>query len=269
MTGLIEFWGLAAADGSSPSYQGIITGGRHQIPSAVIEERGIGSYKPFQTTPGLLTPGGSVDFIVQDKTIIEKAVRTAGALTEFGVSCGDTAWDALYKNCLCSSLTLRCSQGDRLQGSFAWLAKTAVEGSGAQTQTAAADVPLLWNAFAITGLTGLTIESFEMTIRHNLEQRAVLETPSAGVKRFPKYVHDTGQDMVSLNLTLLAQGGSDITTDALAEIATITLAFTGTSTLTLTLTGVEYAEKNDDFTPNAMATKGINLLCDDLAVTYA
>ncbi len=269
MTGLIQYFALADADGSNPSYAGIITGGRHAIPSAVIEERGIGSYKPFQTTPGLLTPNGSVDFVVQNKLIIDKAIRTAGALSEFGVICGDTTWNALYKNCKCSSLSLRAAAGDGLLGSMAWMAKTAVEGSGAQTQTAADDIPLMWHTFTISGLTGLTITSFDATITHRLVQQPVLETPSEGVARFPKYVEDTGQDMGSLNLTLLAQGGADITADALAEIASIAIVFVGTSTLTLTFSEIEYAEKNEDFTPNAMATKGVNLVFKDLTATYA
>jgi hypothetical protein len=230
----------------------------------------VGSYKPYQTTPGLLTPNGTVDFIAQDATIISNAIRSDGALSEFGVSCGDTVWAVTHKYCKCSSLTLRGAAGDRLTGSFSWMSKQAVETSGAQTQTASVAIPLMWHAFTITGLTGLTIQSFEATITHNLVQQPVLETPSVGIKRFPKYVEDTGQDMVSLNLTLLAQNtANDITADALAEIASIAIAFVGTATLTLTFSECEFAEKNDDFTPDAMATKGLNLVAKDLTATYA
>ena len=270
MTGGIQYFGIAAADGTSPSYIGIITGGSHRIPSEVREQRGIGSHKAFGYVPGLLTPNGSVNFKVQNNLIIAKAIRTAGgALTEFGVDCGDTSWGALYKNCLCNNLTLHAAAGEELTATFSWMAKTAAEESGAQTQTAATDNPFMWHDFAMTGLTGLTIVSIDISITHRLTQEAVLETPATDAKRFPKYVQDTGQDVISFTLSLRAQGGADITADALAKIASIVITFTRAEgdTLALTLTDAWLSEKNDDFTPDALATKGLIYNCDDLAIT--
>ena len=272
MTGLIQYAAKATAAGASASYVGIITGGSHTIPSEVREQRGIGSHDPLGVAPGLIVPVGTVDFKVQNDTLISMAERTTGDLAEFGMIAGDTAWEATYTYCKATGLTLHIAAGEELTASLSWMAKLATESTGAHAMTATSESVMLWNAFGITGLTGLTINTLDINLTHRIIPDPTLETPSAAAKRVPKYLHDTGQDMIGFNLTLRAQGGADITADALATIASIVISFKNTDapvkTLAVTLTNAWLAEKNDDFTPDAVATKGLNYLCEDISWTY-
>jgi hypothetical protein len=232
-TGRIQNFGFAAA-GASPTfvYKGIITGGNHALHSEPIPLVGIGSAIPLSTRPGLASGSGTVDFDVNDDMkglLVSYGIRTAGALPEVGISAGDTNWAADHNYAMCTGWSLKGEAGGKLSGSFSWLTRSGAETSGAQTMSITASTPVyLWYEFAITGITGLAIRSFDISVTHKVELDPVMATPSAAAVRLADAFADAGQDYVNFRMTLRAQAGTPHLPmgDTLAAIASTVITFT-------------------------------------------
>jgi hypothetical protein len=127
----------------------------------------------------------------------------------------------------------------------------------------------VWYEFAISGITGLSIRSFDITVRHKVELDPLLATPSAGTVRFADAFADAGQDYVELRMTLRQQAGSPHLPlgDTLDAIASTVITFTsGAKTCVITLTNANLSEKNEDLSPGGLANKGAIWNCEDITI---
>ena len=246
----------------------LVDGGEIRTLSEVLEHRGIGSYKPRQY-PGLLQPSGSVDFKVQSKTEIAHAIRDAATnlLPTFDIEAGTSAGGQKHVGCKVDSLRLSAVSKDILKASLDWKGLTSAA-SAAATHSPADTVPLLWYEFSATGIPGsINPVSFDLSISNGVDWEAVLETPTAGSKRFAKYLSE-GPQNVTLNLKLENADSTTIDADALAAIATVTLVFTkGMTVVTVTLTNCLLESKDIPFTEANLIGHGADYKCEGVTIT--
>lgn len=273
-TGRVQHFGFAVA-GAAPTfvYKGVITGGNHNLKSEPVPLVGIGSYKPFGTRPGLASGGGNVNFDVNadmKALLVSYGIRTAGVLPEVGIACGNTSLFVKHNYAMCTGWNLKGEAKGKLTGSFSWLTRNGAEATGAQTQTITAASPVfLWNEFAITGLTGLEIRSFDITVKHKVELSVVMGTPAAAAVRLADAFEDAGQEYTNLKMTLRQSAGTPHLplADALAAIASGVITFTsGLLTCVVTLSNIWLDDKNEDFSPAAVANKGLSFQCEDVVI---
>lgn len=273
-TGRVEYFGFAAA-GATPTfvYKGCITGGNHNLKREPIPLIGIGSYKPFGTRPGLASGAGNVNFDLNNDMkalLVSYGIRTAGVLPEVGIAAGSTTWGANHLYAMLTGWGLKGEAKGKATGSASWLTRKGAEVAGAQTQTITTASPVfIWSEFAITGITGLEIRSFDIAVRHKVELDPVMGTPAAGSVALADAFADSGQEYVDLKMTLRQQAGTPHLplADALAAIASVVITFTsGVLTCVVTLSNVWLTEKNEDFSPAGVANKGISFQAEDVLI---
>jgi len=273
-TGRIQYFGFAAA-GANPTFvhKGIINGGNHNLKSEIVRLPGIGNYKDFGSRPGLASGGGNVNFDVNDDMkalLVSYGLRTAGALPEIGIDAGDTNWGAKHLYAMSTGWVLKAEAKGKLSGSFSWLTRNGSETTGAQTMSVTAATPVyMWYEFAMTGITGLSIRSIDIAVRHKVELDPLLSTPATNAVRLADAFADAGQEPVDFKMTLRQHPAGSHTPlmDVLAAIASVVVTFTsGTKTCVVTLTNCWLNDKNEDFSPAAIANKGLNFQAEDITI---
>lgn len=274
MTGRIQFCGFgAASDTPTYAYKGVVTGGNHSLDSELLEFSGIGSAIPLDSRPGLASGKGSVNFDINDdmKLLIKTyGLRTAGALPHVALHCGDTIWSAKHLWAMCTGWTIHGEAPGKLVGTYSWITRKGAEAAGAQAMSLTAATPFyIFYEFAMTGITGVTLRSFDITARHNTELVPLLATPAAGAVRLADDIADGGQGMVDLRLALRENVAGSFTplADTNAKIASVVITYTsGLKTCIITLTNVTLTSKAEDLVPARIATRGLTFQAENCIV---
>jgi len=233
---------------------GIVTGGGARNVSELIDARGIGNHFSQNMREAGLKPEGNCTVMVQQKRLLEEATRNAnGTLNEFDITYGDADQDGfVHQNCKLNSLRLSFRGGEPLMADVNWRGLW-FEAGGVSTHTPPADGVLMFYEGAIAGLAGAP-EFFggEITINNNVDWLFVIDSALSDKKRRPKYLVE-GQAVATASFRLLEYYATDISTDAIANIAAITVTFTGDNTVVATLTNCKPEIKETPFTPQAPA----------------
>ncbi len=274
MTGRVQFVGFGpGAEAPVYAYRGIATGGNHSLDSEILEFSGIGSAIPLDSRPGLASGKGVVNFDVNDDfkaLIVSYGLRTAGALPLVALHCGDTTWSARHLFAMCTGWTLHGEAPGKLIGTFSWITRRGAEATGAQAMSVTAATPVyIFHEFTMTGITGLRLRSFDITVRHNTELIPLLATPAAGAVRIADEIADGGQGMVDLRLDLRENvaGSHTPLADVNPKIASVVLRYTsGTRICTITLTNVTQSSKAEDFVPARIATRSLAFQAESVTV---
>jgi hypothetical protein len=243
-TGLNQFldWGTATTVNACV---GKVTGGSLNYDSALAHREGIGAQDSIVGGP--IVPGGSMDVIVQDASLLAYAKRasvTAPTMTALCFAGGYSGAGRKQTGAYINTMRLACSVGEPLTASIEWLALTdEAYATAQQTYLTGSTFEWFTGTASVGGSTTLEVQSFELNINNNLEPIYSLDAKTTNQMRWPDSIK-IGSQEITLNVDCLIHPSTvaiaDIFGDTLG-IAT-TCVFTlvggtaGTQTATLTVT---------------------------------
>lgn len=232
--------------------------------SGVKEVFAIGQMPPVDTIPTLVIPDGRVSFTPDAttlETVFDLIKDTAGVLTAFTAICGTNS----HTGCKASNLTINAALEDALKASLAWTA--LAKGTGV-----APALPSGLHVFKCIKLVavGLGTTFLASTIDINIPNglKAIHSMNATGV-RLPVYITE-GSQSITFNAKLidLPSVPADITAEALAKIATVTMAFETNETipqvLTITMTNCTPSEQSISGSREDIVMHGISYTAESI-----
>jgi len=247
---------------------GIITGGGARDVSELVDARGIGNHFSQNLRPAGLRPEGNCTVMVQLKRLLEQATRNAnGTLNSFDITYGDADQDGYtHKNCKLNSLRLSFRGGEPLMADVNWRALW-FETGGTDTHTPPADGVLMFYEGTIAGLAGAPeFYGGEIMINNNVDWLFVIDSAMADKARRAKYLVE-GPAVATASFRLAEYYATDISADAIANIAAITVTFAGDNTVVATLTNCKPEIKETPFTPQGTAEHVLSVKAMSFTIT--
>lgn len=237
---------IGNGDGSNPAVAGIVTGGTHSIESQNENIRGVGSAKVLQVRPGLIVPSGNIDFDLQERLLLAKAIRgTNDILPEFSIDAGVHTGGKLHKRCKCSELSLELAFKSKVSGSFSWTGLNVSAGTPA-VQTPPSKNVFMWYEAVIADLSIIRIRSLSLRVSHDLDIEGCIREKAEGELAREGDEVPEGDQTIECGIKIFKPTDIDITADDLAEIAeaTITLV-SGDEEIIINLIGL--TPKKDEY----------------------
>lgn len=243
---------------------GKVTGGTWALNNNPQHREGIGTTDTM--VPGTQSFNGSINFDVQEKTLIQKAIRTnftsptMTALTFAGGIIGDAMQ---FKSCLIDTLTLSQEVNGCIKAALGFKGLECVTYTAAAMAAQTALTREWYKTTATINSTGYTMQSWTLDIRNNLQEYWSLDAAgTTNQTRWPDGIA-IGRQEVSFRCSILTRPTTnmiaDILNDAPATDNEVSIAVATDDTITIALAGLMATEISPPF------DVGNNIIRYDLA----
>ncbi len=260
-----QFVFIGEADGTKlVSVGNIINGGSVDIESAVEELRGIGKSLPWEQRPALVTPGGSIEMFIKDKTPLLLGLRTNDKLSEFSVSAGASTEGKTHLYCKASSIGIDAEFKSPLKGKLEWKGMGVDEEASGQTQTILTNPTYMWYECKVSGID-LNVRAISIKVDNGLEVEGTLGEKTENI-RLPEYIIETDQ---KIEVSIKAFGPLvGIAADDLAEISEVILTCTsGQNSLVIKAQGLLAKKESMPIKANDVVVYGIDYSARGIVIT--